>query len=302
MLSLLAFIVASVSAQTTPQDEVRPAVRYNEVQQHTIHNAYAKQESLYSQLNDSRVRSLEIDIHNDHYRKVVPARDFAVYHFDFPFFDRTNCFLLSQCLEEIARFHREQPTHAPITLFIDLKDAFNAVHNARSLDAQLRAQLGEALFSPRELTQQCADASNVKESVARCGWPTIDALRGRVLVVATGGDLCVQHGKRGPLGQYHRVSDAAMFVAPRAARCEENKAAVFANLSEDELWQKPFNAVARVYRSALRGGFNDAKSFAQALQARAQFVATDKLDGDVLSWLARASVTPKTVATVSTSP
>ncbi|MEE2751495.1 MAG: hypothetical protein VX519_08685, partial [Myxococcota bacterium] len=79
-------------------------------------------------------------------------------------------------LEHIGSWSANHPTHAPITLFLDIKD--DLTDNRHTSEGSLAAlnllldnTLGGRLFTPEDLGAQ---------------WPTIDAMRGKILAVLSG--------------------------------------------------------------------------------------------------------------------
>jgi len=152
------------------------SVPYSKATFRASHNSYALA-PLTDQLDDG-VRFLELDIHDDDF---ASTGDYRVGH-DEPGHavsrDGTNpdTLALRAWLDVIASWSATSPTHAPITIGIDLKDnlADNRSYadgNLARLDAELDEAFGATLFSPDDLGD---------------GWPSVDALRGRVIVVLTG--------------------------------------------------------------------------------------------------------------------
>ncbi len=146
------------------------------------HNSYSTtvDRSLAAQLDDG-VRFLELDVHDEDFRG---KGDFEVGHAlpgwelrrggGNPDSDR-----LGEWLRVVAAWSAAHPGHAPVTVALDLKDDLTDNADASrgdpgALNAQLRAVFGEKLFTPEAL------------EAAGGEWPTVDALRGRILVVLSG--------------------------------------------------------------------------------------------------------------------
>lgn len=164
---------------------------YDEVQQKSTHNSYLRKESLQDQLVFHRIRSLELDIHTNS----APSQDWRVLHDSYPTDDYTTCNLLTDCLDELAAFHEAYPDHEVVTVFVDLKDDWDADHRPADFDALLtdpRFGGGDMVVSPGDLMAACPQASTLVEAVTReaggeqvCDWPRLDALRGTFLFVLT---------------------------------------------------------------------------------------------------------------------
>ncbi len=262
---------------------------YDQAQELTIHNAYERPMSIGAQLG-AGVRSLEIDVHATKRGRVTRAGDWYVYHVDLPTLDRTQCDRLSSCLDAIAAFHRAHPAHAPMTIFVDLKDDFGPGHRPADLDRMLVARLGRgAMVTPADLTAACPSATNASGAVRTCGFPTVAALRGRVLFALTGGGACQRAGPEAPLRAYAKERRRVAFIAPSLNnRCDlsatrrDAPATVFFNM--DFAHRAEARAVgaaglsARIYYGLLAGGLDLPAAFEEARATGATFLATDRLD------------------------
>jgi hypothetical protein len=265
------------------------ARRYDEVRQPTAHNAYALAWSLDEQLRRG-VRSLEIDAHRSKRWRAPLEDDFFVYHVDLPLFDGSVCARLSSCLDQVAAFHRRAPRHSVLTLFVDVKEPLGD-HGADALDALLRARFDEgSLFTPAALMATCQGARDLRDAVGlpRCGWPTVEALRGKVIVALTGGDLCAPGSRLAAYLRGPRTRPA--FVAPNVHEgCPSHREAgplardaVFFNMDYDHRDEAravaASHAIGRVYYGGVLGGLDAAWAWNAARAAGAQLLATDRLD------------------------
>src|SRR6185436_19762467 len=107
---------------------------------------------------------------------------------------------------------------------------------------------------------------------APCRWPKLADLRGRVVVVATGGTLC----QKSNVGDYGGAAprSRAVFMAPNVdggcpfASYTAKPDVVFFNMDDGNLPQaKPIHAaglVSRAYQGGLQGGFDAAPDFDRA--------------------------------------
>jgi Phosphoinositide phospholipase C, Ca2+-dependent len=255
-------------------DPPQAGPRYDEVRQKSSHNSYQRDEALVDQLVYHRVRSLELDLHVGKTLESTVAGDWFIYHTDLVD-DATSCRLLSDCLGELRVFAQAVPEHEAITLWLDLKDDWADAHQPADLDAMLEQALGEALWGPADLLAACPGAPDLATSAIdpACGWPPLASLRGRVVVVLTGGDLSQPDT---PLSIYAELGQRA-FVAPSVTTA--------ASLRTPDPRVVIYNANAQdtaAIAAAVTAGFvarawdaNDETLWAQAVRAGAHHVATD---------------------------
>ena len=103
---------------------------------------------------------------------------------------RSHCPLLTQCLDQISQWSAAHPRHIPIVITINAKDdaidlpgfttplKFDDAAWA-ALDKVFYSKLAGRLFSPDDFR---GEFGSLPEAVA-AGWPLLDELRGRVIVV-----------------------------------------------------------------------------------------------------------------------
>jgi hypothetical protein len=270
------------------------SLRYDEVQQKSIHNAYDRPEPLLDQLVYHDVRSIELDLHTGRSLSTARPGEWFVYHVDWPWSHSTSCETFSDCLAPLLSFHRLFPKHEPLTVFLDLKDDLVGTHGAPALDRKLLDAFDDgALYAPRELVADCIGARTARDAVSRhCGWPTMGDLRGRVLFVLTGGDAC-DPGSR--LGAYVEQGGRVAFLAPElSAHCSletyarERPEAVFFNIRYDDVRSaadvERVGGIARVFYGGLRGGLDDQGDWDSARRAGAHFLVTDRVDARLDPW------------------
>lgn len=262
---------------------------YDQVRQLTAHNAFALGVPLDEQLRRG-VRSLEIDAHRDKRWRASLDDDFYVYHVDLPLLDGSVCPRLSSCLDQVAAFHRAHPRHAVLTLFVDVKDPLGA-RGADALDALVRARFDAAsLETPRELLARCPGARDLRDAVTApgCGWPSVESLRGKVLVAITGGDLCQPDSRPAAYlrGDGARVAFAAPNVHEACASHRGDgplaRASVFFNMDYDHRGESravaAIHGVGRVYYGGVLGGLDAPWAWNAARSTGAQLLASDRLD------------------------
>jgi len=146
----------------------------------TSHNSYIH--SIREQLNKG-VRGLEYDIHDD---KIQELEDFEVYHLQNHIDSllnedgNPNNLLLFNWLKLLDDWSAEQNNdHAPITLFIELKDSIIDSNNEP-----------EELYGIKKLNKIIVDAFNSNTLFTfkdfrenNFNWPTVSELKGRVIIV-----------------------------------------------------------------------------------------------------------------------
>jgi len=161
----------------------RSQLLYNQVSQKASHNSYQRKEDLVTQLKDFRIRTIEFDAHS----KSAPAGDWLVYHNLKD--DSTNCRLLSECYAKVMEFHKSEPDHDVVTIFFDV-DGFNEKGHGKADFYELieRSFPKGSIVKPADLMSACALAKTLQESVTRpgCGWPRLQDLRGKFILVVTG--------------------------------------------------------------------------------------------------------------------
>ena len=138
------------------------------------HNTYRSDRSLH-ELHDAGVTGFEFDLHGP-----GDAGEWEVYHHAF---DRgSNVGSLSDALDRVAAL----PTGAPLTVFLDFKDAPMTRFDQQAFDQQIRMAFGDRLFTPLDLIRRSPGATTVGEAAAIAGWPTFAELSTSVLVIVTG--------------------------------------------------------------------------------------------------------------------
>ncbi|MGE0172557.1 MAG: Ca2+-dependent phosphoinositide-specific phospholipase C [Oligoflexales bacterium] len=122
----------------------------------------------------------------------------------------------SSCLEMLSNWMRRNPEHDVVTFFIDKKQGWGNTRNPEDLDDLLLRYIPrEHIFSPSDLARQY---DNVRTAIKNKGWPTMGALKGKVMFAVTGGSGIFSITRNRTLDQYvqQRGKDAVAFVAPDA--------------------------------------------------------------------------------------
>lgn len=275
-------------------------VAYDRATQRTIHNAYARREPLVDQLLWHGVRSLELDVHTTRAGARAPASSWFVFHEDLPLARESSCATVEACLAVLAAFHAEVPEHDVVTVFLDVKDTFGPGHTPRDLDGTVERALGRAsIVAPGDVLARCPGATSVRDAVTKkeCRFPGLRELRGKFVVVITGGTAC-QPGSA--VSRYAEGSpdERLAFVAPNANEAcpvaaldaRSSGHVVFVNLAFEERSQaaevRRRGLVARVYGTGLVGGLDNEADWTEAQRAGAQLLATDAVNATSDPWAA----------------
>jgi hypothetical protein len=249
-------------------------LRYNEVRQKSIHNAFQRLEGLYDQVVFWGGRSLELDLHRS-------AGDWKIYHFLLD--PQTSVERLSDALKIFWGMNNVLPNHEVITVFLDIKDPFNVKNSPRRLDALIRDHLAGAVYTPRHLARRAKSQVNLQGVVHAARWPLLNDLRGRFVFVLTGPMTQLNQYDQGP----HSPSGPVAFIAPELKKVRDTArfpGAVFFNLNgaaaRRELGPKLF-AQGFVSRSYY---LDSAFRWRHALRYQIHHMATDKVNEERDPW------------------
>ena len=122
---------------------------------------------------------------------------------------------LDACLRNVNAWSDAHPGHEVITIYIDKKDSWSAAPSNRDpegMDDLLLEIFGNKLYVPSDLQ---AGFDSPRTAIANDGWPMMDDLREKVIVVLS--------GSNGLLNQYvnARLGNAALFVTVKAGNVGE---------------------------------------------------------------------------------
>lgn len=134
---------------------------------------------LDEQLGEQGVRQFELDLHFAD----PPEGPIEVYHLEVLDTGST-CPTLVECLSVMKTWSDAHPTHHPLYVMLEVKTTFAADLAADRL-AALEAQIlsvwpQERLIVPDQIQ---GAAANLRDGLAATGWPPIDDVRGRLLLV-----------------------------------------------------------------------------------------------------------------------
>jgi hypothetical protein len=224
--------------------------------------------ALTAQLN-AGVRSFELDVR-------LRAGHFTVAHVPLVD-DRTDEPDFARALREIALWSRRNPQHVPVSILIEIKDDYMFLDpglqkigaaQLDALDAVIRAEIGDRLVTPDSVR---GSAGTLAGALQGTGWPTVGALRGRVMVI-----LHEDEKYRQPYVAGHPTLEGrAMFTcAPEGA--PDAGVAVIDDPVKDGAWIAALVARGFLVRTRADGdGVHGATGLAAALASGAQIVSTD---------------------------
>ena len=196
---------------------------YSDVYFARPHNTYQKNSehpSLVDALWDG-FSAIELDVHE--YKLVGGVAQFPVKHDAWQSDTGNNCRwgqggYLRDCLQDIRGWSDANPGHLPITVQIDLK-AINPYawgdQQYDQLHAQIGQMLGSKLYRPGDL-RAWTGKDSIREGVYTAGWPSLDALRGKVIVLIMGGPIGDKNDMQENYVRRYQ-STANMFVCPNAS-------------------------------------------------------------------------------------
>ncbi|UOG73457.1 Ca2+-dependent phosphoinositide-specific phospholipase C [Hymenobacter tibetensis] len=124
---------------------------------------------------------------------------------------------LKDCLMRVSNWSKQHPDHSIITIIIDKKENWSNNNESRlpkNLDALILSCFDESkILTPSVLRGKKA---NLRDALTSNGWPTLESLKGKVMLVLTDGTVITG---RQPLDEYLQSSGerALCFVAPEIA-------------------------------------------------------------------------------------
>lgn len=127
---------------------------------------------------DGGARQFELDVHFGQ-----PDEPIDVYHLEVIDMG-TTCAKLTDCMQALRGWSDEHPLHHLLYVMIEIKTPYNAIL-VDDLLATLEAQILEVWPRERVLAPDDVqgDAADLRSGLAERGWPTIEATRGKILVV-----------------------------------------------------------------------------------------------------------------------
>ena len=208
------YIHVDQEAPLHPDDTI---TRLNQLQMLGTHNSYHSQPSmlfhpthaythrpLYEQLDQQGVRTFELDIHRSQFDGQL-----EVYHIA-GIDSMTTCRLFEKCLEDIRLWSTHNPQHAPIFIWLEIKDSTGGspIDDLDEVDELLSQTLDGLLVTPDDVSVGFPD---LHTALTQQGWPTLEEARGKVFVVLLNAESFIEDYTHG----FSDLSERAMF--PRTA-------------------------------------------------------------------------------------
>lgn len=178
-------------------------------------------ETLTQQLNCG-LRSFELDIETFDRDGEI---SFTCMHS--PYFEMaTSCYDFSLALKEISMWSDNNPDHLPITIIIEPKSSFLPLKDmeyfnidyAKALDAVIRENLGEKLFTPADMQR---GYSSFGEMRAADDWCRVKDMLGKVLILLHDCDVTEKY-----IEIDHSVKSQAMFPMLREEDIDRDCASI----------------------------------------------------------------------------
>jgi Phosphoinositide phospholipase C, Ca2+-dependent len=253
------------------------SLQYYQVSMKGAHNSFQRDETLVEQIQfdakkpyNGGCRALELDISQSDKGNRWSVGHSAGYS--------TTYRQLSQFLAELRAYNRAHPGHDVVTLYLDLKSVQKGFPD--ELDDYVRSFLDSPMYTPGELM---GGAPNLSMGAKQNGWPTLEKLKGRFIVVLTGKEeakskyALTDPARRLCFADKDRDADVAPVSRTR----------VFFNYhlysSEKDKWCKTFREAAGRPNTIIRGYvLNGEKLWDNALACGCHVLATDKVSGS--SW------------------
>ncbi len=303
-MSLSAFLAlaAALPAQT-------PSPAYNKSQQKGSHNTEQRDETLTEALKFDRVNPYQAGVRNLEFDLVLSDEfletddDWASTLQHGGAYDWKKA-TLRDALLILHNYHLADPSHDVITVSLDLKDAAgDDATYTRKIEQTFTETLGAGnLYTPDMLQ---GNADTLLEG-ARKGWPTIDKLKGKFILVFTGEDSDPSSDvarRRRYLSQDTRQRLAFVDIDQRAAGNDINGPAytkgnrVFINIAFGSR-----GGCELALKAQAAGGFatraytlNSQSDWDAALRAAINILATDKVRGHSWAKVGNALIVPAPV-------
>lgn len=173
-------------------------VAYNKLQFKFAHNSYERDETIAEMLEydnkfkfQAGCRGIEFDCHQD--KKSAGEKDawrWSVHHDGEYSADKPS---LESYLAQVKSWADSHPGHDPIAVYFEFKDGFgsDAVF-AKKFDAFVLAKLAGGnrgkFYTPAEMLARSAGAKDLVSAAEKAGWPTLGELKGKFILVITGGE------------------------------------------------------------------------------------------------------------------
>jgi len=180
-------------------------VRYNEVQWKAAHNSVERSETIFEQIEfmDGNCGAIELDfiidpksvnvlgtegehakMSEEEIEKYNGWRFSVQHHLRY----RENAAIMTDVFSGLKKWSIEHPDHTVLTVHLDMKQAHVGTDTdfVKQIDEAVVWGLGrDRLFTPGDLMK---DACNLVEGAKKYGWPTLQELKNKFIIVITGAD------------------------------------------------------------------------------------------------------------------
>lgn len=290
-------------------DAYSGGARFDSIFRKACHNCYETQYATTLGSAFDSTENIEVDFYDTPRGGITGGEDsyWFVRH-DYCCGNENNCTVdgegdhgLSACLGDVrARSDRDR-NHPVYTVFLDKKEGWGGDRTPADLDGLVTSVLGTRLYKPAELK---GGSTTLREAAQQDRWPAMDSLRGRILVVLTGGQT-VSIDSNKTLDEYvaDRGEAAALFVAADTDSSEDvlgnpdgfdnatSAWVVFYNIKAGNAYAAQ-TVYQQRYVSRLWGGLEDGQAYGSYVEDCVNFIAlynykrTDFNDGRVTGVLA----------------
>ena len=303
----LVFLLLVTSLSGCLFDEEKPdsqveELRLNDLTMKGTHNSYHVKTPGVSTLNPENnythtdldiqadrlgVRQFELDVY------YVPGMGLRVYHT--PLDPSTNCDSFTVCMNILLNWSIENPTHAPLWIFVEPKDFPFAVDEFNILqminDEITSTWPAEKIIRPTEVQ---GDETDLRTAIITKGWPTLEESRGKTLfVLLDKSEIRDQYIANNPqlenqtmfaiVDEDHSLASVISFVNPMTHGERLREAA-----------EMGFMVRTRPDEATVESRENNYSRFELALNSGANFITTDfpgnDLDNQYAIWLPEGPV------------
>lgn len=186
--------------------------------------------------------------------------------------------VLEPALQEIKLFSEHHPDHIPIILLFEIKydwmildPLLDTIGSAEliALDALLEAVLGQHLFRPSDLFD--GSVTTLRETIQNDGWPTVQSLLGKVIIVLHPGRPTQPYVALDP-----SLMSQSMFPAVDASGINDDHAAFVVHNNVDVEAISNLVDMGFIVRTRIDSGLVfDQDRFNDALASGAQILTSD---------------------------
>ena len=202
ILATMCLVALATAARAEPR--CRDSVPLNQVKVRGSHNSYHlkpliplskawkySHPPLDEQLGIYDLRQLELDLH-------WKGDRFSVYHVAVVD-SRTTCSTIEKCLKKVMDWDKTAQDHELVYLMFELKTEPSDKDRIKKMLKHLEDEILDVIPRRKLLTPDDIrrDAKNVREAIARYGWPSYRSVRGKYMLLLEAEDETVEIYTRG---------------------------------------------------------------------------------------------------------